>query len=50
MEKGTNKKWQLPFVCRKQETESTFFHLFASNRNGKRKFIFLGWQMINGNR
>ncbi len=25
------------------------FHLFTANRNGKRKFLFLGWETINGN-
>jgi hypothetical protein len=31
------------------ETETTNFHLCAANKNGKLKFIFLGWQTINDN-
>ncbi len=30
--------------------ETATFYLFARNTNGKRKFVFLGHQTINGNR
>jgi hypothetical protein len=50
MEKGTNGKWQLPTVCCKRKTELANFRLFAANRNGKGKFVFLGRQMITGDR
>jgi hypothetical protein len=32
------------------KTETANFHWYAGNGNGKRKFVFLGRQMINGNR
>jgi hypothetical protein len=47
-ENRTNGKQQLLFVCCKRKTETANFRLFAANRNGKRKFVFLGQQMING--
>jgi hypothetical protein len=40
-ENGTHGKRQLPFVCCKRKTETAYFHLFAGNGIGKRKFIFL---------
>ncbi len=51
---GNNGKWkngkqQLPFF-RKQKKETANFRLFAAKGNGKRTFIFLGQQTINGNR
>ncbi len=32
------------------ETERACFRGFAADENGKRKFVFLGRQMVNGNR
>ncbi len=49
MENRTNGKQQLPFVCCKQNTETSNFRLFAANRKRKRKFVFLGRQTINSN-
>jgi hypothetical protein len=43
-----NGKGQFPFVCCKKK-ETANFRLFAANRNGKRKFAFLGRQTINVN-
>jgi hypothetical protein len=48
-EHGSNEEWQLPLVTFKWKTETANFCLFAENGNGKGKFVFLGWQMINGN-
>ncbi len=49
MENGTKGKQQLSFVCCKNNTETTNFLLFASNGNGKRKFlVFFHRQTING--
>jgi hypothetical protein len=45
-ESRPNGKLQLLFVCCKRKTKITF----ATNRNGKRRFVFLGQQTINGNR
>jgi hypothetical protein len=45
-----NRKRQFPFVCYKRKTETANFHLFAANENGKRRFVILGRQTINGNR
>jgi hypothetical protein len=45
----TKGKQQLVFVFCKRKKETTNFHLFAANGNGKRKFVFIGWQMINSN-
>jgi hypothetical protein len=47
IENETNGKWQLLFVCCKRETAN--FRLFATNEKGKRKFVFLGRQTMNGN-
>jgi hypothetical protein len=44
-----NGNGQLPFVCCKQKMDTENFRLFAAYRNGKRTFVFLGWQMVNGN-
>ncbi len=44
----TNGKRQLPFMCCKRKTAN--FCLFAATGTGKRKFVFLGRQTINGNR
>jgi hypothetical protein len=49
------------YVRKTELTENSNFHLFAAitenrngklaaNRNGTRKFVFLGWQTVNGNR
>jgi hypothetical protein len=43
----SNGKWQLSFVFCKQKMESANFSLLADNGNRKRKFVFLGWQMIS---
>jgi hypothetical protein len=48
-ENGTKRKWRLQFVCCKLKTEMANFRVFAENRNGRQKFVFLGWQKINGN-
>ncbi len=40
----------LPNTRKKKLTENGNFRLFAVNRNGKRKFVFLGRQTINANR
>ncbi len=48
-ENKTKGKWQFLFVCCKWETETVNSYLFAANRNGKQKFVFLGWQTVNGN-
>ncbi len=45
----TNGNLQLLFCSCKWKIEITNFHLFAANGNGKQKFVFLGWQMINSN-
>jgi hypothetical protein len=42
--------WASVFHCYKRKTEAAIFGLFAANGNGKRKFVFLGRQTINGNR
>jgi hypothetical protein len=49
MKNRTNGKQQLSFVCCKQNTETSNFRSFAANRKRKRKFVFLGQQMINSN-
>jgi DNA polymerase/3'-5' exonuclease PolX len=50
MENGTNKKQQFSFICCKRKTETANFHMFAGNKNGKRKFVILARQKLNGNR
>jgi hypothetical protein len=45
--KNGNFHW---FVCCKQKKEMANSCLFAANGNGKRKFVFLSRQTINGNR
>jgi hypothetical protein len=35
------------FLCLLQ-TETASFRLFSANGNRKQKFVFLGWQTING--
>jgi hypothetical protein len=47
-ENGTNDKRQLPIVFCKREKKTANFRLFAANGNGKRKFVFLGRQTMNG--
>jgi hypothetical protein len=49
-------KRQFLFVRCKKKTETANFRLFTANcrlftanGNGKQKFVFIGWQMINGN-
>ncbi len=49
-ENGTNGKQKLPFVCCKWKKHTKNFRLFATNRNGKWKFVFLSRKRINGNR
>ncbi len=49
-ENGTKGKQKLPFVCCKWKNQTENFHLFATNRNGKWKFVFLSRKRINGNR
>jgi hypothetical protein len=49
-ENGTNRKRGLPFVCCKEKTETVNLRLFAADGNGKRKFLFLGRQMLTSNR
>jgi hypothetical protein len=44
------RKWQLPYVCCKQKTETANFRLFDAKGNGKQKIVFLGRQTINANR
>ncbi len=50
MENRTNGKQQLPFVCCKWQTEMANLGLFPADGKRKRKFVFLGWKTINGNR
>jgi hypothetical protein len=50
MENGTNGKWQFPIACGKWKAEMAKVRLFATNGNGKQKFVFIGWQTINSNR
>jgi hypothetical protein len=38
---------KLPLISCKRKRRTSIF--FAANRNGKRTFVFLGWQKINGN-
>ncbi len=49
-EKGPNGKQQLLTVCYKWKIELANFYLFAPSGNGKGKFVFLGRQMITGDR
>jgi hypothetical protein len=49
LQNSVNGKQQLPFACCKRKAETANFCLFAKNGNGKREFIFLGHQTINGN-
>jgi hypothetical protein len=39
-ENGTNRKWQLLFVCCKWKKETVNFHLIAENGKGKTKVCF----------
>ncbi len=42
------------YICtvyiQKTELTENNFHVFAANGNGKRKFVFLGWQKVKSNR
>ncbi len=38
------------YIQKSELTENGIFHLFAENRNGKLKFVFLGGQTVNDNR
>ncbi len=44
------KRKKLLFISCYWKKDTANFRLFAANGNGRRKFGFLGWQMINGNR
>jgi hypothetical protein len=49
MENGNKRKQQLPFVFCKWKIESQTPYLFPANENGKRTFVILFRQTINGN-